>query len=483
MWALRELRVSAGRYAASVAVVAVVAAFAVLLLESIEVFVRALQNTGLDDDGVVRVALTSVGAAFLGIAVLTAAIVISGTFQAVYAGRIRDIALLRLVGATSRQVRRASRIDGLAVGIAGGVVGVAAGVALALAAIAILNASTDAHLVFVPAGQVFVVPAVVCLVVSTLAAAAGAKRVASVSPVEATHSVAESRRQPTEVTRRRRRWGIALFVAGLVFLALGLIAGLASPIGLVVAFPGGTLSILGIVLGAPAFTAPLIVVAAGLITRTAARGEGGRNEGGRGATGRGELVLAGANLRLDAMRTARSIVAVVIGITLITMFTVAGDMYITQLRDYFGDAAELQQVSQGITAMLTVVYILTSFSVLVAAIGLASTLTLSVIQRRREIAVLRSVGLTARQARRMIVAESLIVSSIGAVLGLLLGVLYGFVGANATFGVRGFMPPVISPWFVVIILGATLLFSVLVSVLPGRRASRIAPAEALRSFD
>ena len=462
LWALRELRESAGRYAAGVAVVAVVAAFAVLLLETIEVFVRALSTTGMQDAAPVRAALTSVGLVFLGIAVLTAAIVISGTFATVYAGRRRDIALLRLVGATSGQIRRASRIDGLAVGAAGAIAGIATGILVSAAAIGILNGVFGTGLEFAWTPQLVIVPAVVCLAVSTLAASSGAKVVARVSPAEGARSDAGSTQLPAPAARRRGIAGIVLAFLGSGFLALGVIVGLVSPFGLLIAFPGGVLSIVGIILGAPAFIAPIV----GGVTRLLRR--------------RGADLLAGANLRANPVRTARTVVSVLIGVTLVTMFTVAGEMYLAQTRAYFGDAVELEQVAQFITVMLIVVYVLTAFSVLVAAIGLGSNLSLSVLQRQREIAVLRSVGLTARQARRMVLVESVVVAGIGAVLGLLLGVLYGFVGANSTFGVQGFGGPVLSPWFVVAVLGGAVGFSVLASILPGRRAGRVHPAEALR---
>ncbi|MBF4573134.1 ABC transporter permease [Herbiconiux sp. VKM Ac-1786] len=462
LWALRELRETAGRYAAGVAVVAVVAAFAVLLLETIEVFVRMLATTDMGDAAPVRAALTSVGLVFLGIAVLTAAIVISGTFATVYAGRRRDIALLRLVGATSAQVRRASRIDGLAVGLAGAVAGIAAGILISLGAIGILNASLGIGLEFAWTPQLVVVPLVVCVAVSALAASSGAKVVARVSPAEGARSDGGGTQLPAAVARGRGIAGVVLFVVGGAILALGLIAGLVSPFGLLIAFPGGVLSIVGVILGASALTAPIVAAVTRLLR------------------GRGEYLLAGANLRANAVRTARTIVSVLIGVTLVTMFTVAGEMYLAQTRAYFGDAVEFEAVAQFITVMLVVVYVLTAFSVLVAAIGLGSNLSLSVLQRQREIAVLRSVGLTSGQAQRMVLVESVVVAGIGAVLGLALGVLYGFVGANSTFGSQGFSGPVLSPWFVVAVLGGAVAFSVLASLLPGRRAARVHPAEALR---
>ena len=108
-WAMRELRRSAGRYAASVAVVAVVTAFAVLLITAIGAFTGAARAQGADV-GTTKVMLAVVGGVFLGIAVVVAVIVVSNTFSTIAAGRIKDIAVLRLIGATGKQVRRTALV-------------------------------------------------------------------------------------------------------------------------------------------------------------------------------------------------------------------------------------------------------------------------------------------------------------------------------------------------------------------------------------
>ncbi|RFA06627.1 hypothetical protein B7R21_19280 [Subtercola boreus] len=464
LWALRALRESANGYAASVAAVAVVAAFAVLLLESIEVFTRALTLSGMSEFALVQVGLTAVGLVFFGISAFTAAIVISGTFATTYASRLNDIALLRLIGATSRQVRRASRVDGLAVGIAGTVIGIALGIAVSAGAIFIVNSIFGAGLSFAWVWQIILVPAVACVGISLVSASAGAKRISTVSPAGATRYRAESTRQHAAETRLRRLWMIAMISAGGGLLALGFTAGTVSPLGLLIAFPGGVLTIVGIVVGAHTIAAPIVE----LLTRRLPRG--------------GQYALAGANLRTETVRASRTIISVLIGVTLITMFTVAGNMFLEQVRGYVGDTEASESAAQIVTVMLAVVYTLTAFSVLVAIIGIGSNLTLSVIQRRQEIGMLRSLGMTVRQVRGMILTESVIVTIIGAVLGIILGTLYGFVGANATLGVQGVTGPVIPPTFVIAVLGGAIIFAALASIVPGRSASRIPPAEALRQI-
>jgi len=458
-WALRQLRESAGQYAASVAVVAVVSAFAVLLLETIEVFAKVVSDAGMDG-GDVRVALGSVAIVFLGIAVLVAAIVISNTFSMVYAGRVRDIALLRLIGATGRQVRRTSLIDGAAVGLIGASLGIVAGVLLSLAGIATVNASTGAGLSFVFAPQIVLVPLLGSVLATVAASFSGARTVSKVAPIEASRSMPEGQSIPERASKLRVGFGIALFLAGTLLLGAGLLVGLVTPVGILVAFPGGVLSIIGVIIAAPVLFPPVLAVVARLLPGTAA------------------ARLAGANLRHDPVRTSRTVLAMVIGVTLLTMFTVAGEMFIAATRDFFGD--QTGETEEYIGGLLTAVYVLTSFSVIVAAIGLGSTLSMSVLQRRRELGVLRALGLTTRQARQMLLAESLLVSIVGVVIGLALGVGYGFVGANSVLGVQTFGPPVIPIAFVVAIVAGGLLFGAVASLAPGRRASKVPPAEALR---
>jgi putative ABC transport system permease protein len=458
-WALRQLRESAGQYAASVAVVAVVSAFAVLLLESIEVFSAAVSSAGLDAVAGIRLGLTVVTVVFLGIAVVVAAIVISNTFSMVYAGRLRDIALLRLIGATGKQVRRTSLLDGVAVGLAGAVVGILAGLGLSVAGIAAISASTGAAMSLIIVPQLIVVPLIGSIVATVAASFAGARTVSRVAPIEATRSSVEGQRLPERASRLRSVAGIVLFVLGTGLLVLGLVVGALAPVGLLIAFPGGVLSIVGVIIGAPVLLPPVLNLVSRLTPTTAS------------------AKLAGANLRHDPVRSARTVLSVIIGVTLLTMFTVAGEMFIAASRDFFGDGEEAAGVIRG---LLGAVYALTSFSVIVAAIGLGSTLSMSVIQRRREIGVLRALGLTTKQTRRMLLVESLLVSVVGVGAGLALGIGYGYVGANSILGSQYFGPPVVPPLFLVALLVGAVVFGAVASLAPGRRASGIAPAEALR---
>ena len=74
---------------------------------------------------------------------------------------------------------------------------------------------------------------------------------------------------------------------------------------------------------------------------------------------------------------------------------------------------------------------LVGFAVIIAMLGIVNTLILSVFERTREIGLLRAVGMTRRQTRRMVRWEAIIVSVFGGVLGISLGVVLGFVAVQA----------------------------------------------------
>ena len=116
---------------------------------------------------------------------------------------------------------------------------------------------------------------------------------------------------------------------------------------------------------------------------------------------------------------------------------------------------------------------------MIALVGVANTLSLSVIERRRESATLRAIGLTKRRLRLSLAAEGMLISGVGGVLGVVLGVLYGWAGSAIAFGAMGDARLAV-PWtdlavILVVAVGAGLL----ASVLPARSAVRTSPVAAL----
>jgi putative ABC transport system permease protein len=121
------------------------------------------------------------------------------------------------------------------------------------------------------------------------------------------------------------------------------------------------------------------------------------------------------------------------------------------------------------------------FSAVIAAVGMVNTLSLSVLQRTRELGLLRALGFTVRQVRTMILAESAQLTVASVLVGLVLGTFYGWAGAQSLFGalVHGFVAPAIPLVLLVIVAGAALVLIAVASIAPARRATRIAPVAAL----
>jgi putative ABC transport system permease protein len=122
--------------------------------------------------------------------------------------------------------------------------------------------------------------------------------------------------------------------------------------------------------------------------------------------------------------------------------------------------------------MLGLVYAMLALAILIALLGIGNTLALSIFERTRELGVLRAVGMTRRQLRTTIRWESVIIAVQGAVLGLVIGVFFGWalVAALAEEGLTRFAIPVATLGWVVVLAA---LAGVAAAVLPARRASRL----------
>jgi putative ABC transport system permease protein len=142
-------------------------------------------------------------------------------------------------------------------------------------------------------------------------------------------------------------------------------------------------------------------------------------------------------------------------------------------------AAERQGYERIISSLLAVVVGLLGVAVVIALVGVANTLSLSVIERRRESATLRAIGLTRRQLRWMLAVEGMLIAVVGAVLGAALGLLYGWAGAATAFGQTSVLRLAV-PWAdLALVLVVALVAGLAASVLPARAAARTSPVAAL----
>ncbi len=148
---------------------------------------------------------------------------------------------------------------------------------------------------------------------------------------------------------------------------------------------------------------------------------------------------------------------------------VVKDLPTVTVKDPEGFAAEQKdQVNQ----FLYLIYGLLGLSVIIAILGVINTLSLSVIERTREVGLLRAVGVTRRQLRTMIRLESVVVAVLGGVLGTVLGVLFGatMVSALKEDGLTELSIPWL--WLCAFLLLAAVA-GVLAAVVPARRAARL----------
>jgi putative ABC transport system permease protein len=114
-----------------------------------------------------------------------------------------------------------------------------------------------------------------------------------------------------------------------------------------------------------------------------------------------------------------------------------------------------------------------------ALIAMVNTLAISVLERRREIGMLRAVGSTRRQIMRMIQAESLLLAAIGTAFGILAGLFLGY-GMTGAFGVAGFVLSYHFPLAgVLVALAAGLLLGILAASIPARQAAQLDIVTAL----
>ena len=147
--------------------------------------------------------------------------------------------------------------------------------------------------------------------------------------------------------------------------------------------------------------------------------------------------------------------------------------------EILGAAVERAGYEEVIDTLLAIVVGLLGVAVVIALVGVANTLSLSVLERRRESATLRAIGLRKAQLRQMLAIEGVIIAVVGAALGAVLGIVYGWTGSALILGSSGGLRLAV-PWRdLAIILAVAVAAGLLASVLPSRTATRTPPVAAL----
>jgi putative ABC transport system permease protein len=130
----------------------------------------------------------------------------------------------------------------------------------------------------------------------------------------------------------------------------------------------------------------------------------------------------------------------------------------------------------GLSSILNILYVLLALSVIVSLFGIVNTLVLTVFERTREIGMLRAIGMTRRQVRRMIRYESIITALIGAAIGIALGVIL----ASLLIARVDFIVLSIPIGQLIIFAIAAIFVGIIAAIFPARRASRLNVLQALQ---
>jgi putative ABC transport system permease protein len=130
----------------------------------------------------------------------------------------------------------------------------------------------------------------------------------------------------------------------------------------------------------------------------------------------------------------------------------------------------------GLNSLLNLLYVLLSLSIVISLFGIVNTLVLTVFERTREIGMLRAVGMSRRQLRRMIRHESIITALLGATFGIPLGVALALM-VGVAIKYPAFTIPV--PTLVVFVIAAVIA-GIIAAIFPARRAARLNVLSALQ---
>jgi ABC-type antimicrobial peptide transport system permease subunit len=130
----------------------------------------------------------------------------------------------------------------------------------------------------------------------------------------------------------------------------------------------------------------------------------------------------------------------------------------------------------GLNNVLNILYVLLALSVIVSLFGIVNTLVLTVFERTRELGMMRAVGMTRRQVRRMIRHESVITALIGGALGIVLGIALGALLIARVDFIEFALPTT----QIIVFAIAAIVVGILAAIFPARRAARLDPLEALQ---
>jgi putative ABC transport system permease protein len=203
------------------------------------------------------------------------------------------------------------------------------------------------------------------------------------------------------------------------------VVGTASPLGVIVAFFGGVLSFTALALGAVLVMPPLLRLSGRAFGRSAP------------ASRRRECAALPRARQPDGDRCRD-------GVTLVVMFAVASAS-VKALLTAAADGVPAAELSRVLDTFAAIMMGLVAVSAVIAAVGLVNLLTIGVVQRRRELGLLRALGLSSAQVRTVVLLEAVHVTITALAFGLVLGVVYGWVAAQSLLGSVALPPSFAAP--------------------------------------
>ncbi|GAA1552492.1 FtsX-like permease family protein [Brevibacterium picturae] len=469
---MREIRSNPRQFAPSLLVVFIAALFGTVIMQGIEILTAWMSSAEMvSESDTAQGLLTMVGLVFFVIALFVSSIVIANTFSIIIAGRTRQLALLRLIGASSARLRRAASVEGLLVSIPSAVAAFLVSTALALAASAYLGGRITEEPELL--GLMMFLPGAATIVVTWFSAYLGARRITGISPIEATSQAIERRPEDARASMGALSGALILLSTGLTLLISAIVGAgenTVSAVGVLLVAIGAVLTFIGIIVGNPWILPPLQALTGWLLGRTAASR------------------LAASTIARHPTRNARTVIGLVIGITLIVMFATAMTTFRDQLLEYAESLGEdgwggFEDVLKTIIDQTMMFFLgMVLFSVIIAVIGAANALMLSVRQRTQEIGLLMALGQTPRRVRRMIVAEGMQLTATACIVAVPLGIAFGWIGALTLLSpLTGFFAPSVPWWVIISVVAGSLLAVIAASRSPARVATSISPVAALEA--
>lgn len=143
-------------------------------------------------------------------------------------------------------------------------------------------------------------------------------------------------------------------------------------------------------------------------------------------------------------------------------------------------AAQMGRINQGLSFIDTATWAISLLAIVIGGVGVINTMIMSVYERTREIGVLKAVGWRSRRILGMILGESIVLTLIAALVGIIVGIIGVNVLLALTPATGGIIHPAYSAELFLRALGIAFLVGIIGGIYPAYRASRLAPTEALR---